>query len=162
MLIGLPIAFGATHGAISGAQTTIQAAGTATATFTNDGSCLAGTANATVDTTPAPTVSTPITVTCPDLTAAKSNNVGGSVPLSTGSWTWTILVANGVTAPANFANGQTILTDTLPGGATIAYGTAGISSVNGISGPIFCGITSGVLPAPPAGPWPLPHPAPSR
>ena len=95
MLIGLPIAFGATHGSISGAQATIQATGTATATFTNDGTCLAGTASATVDTTPGPTVSTPVTVTCPDLTATKTNNVGGSVPLSAGSWTWTIHVANG-------------------------------------------------------------------
>ena len=146
VLLGLPIAFGATHGAISGAQATIQATGTATATFTHDATCLDGTANATVDTTPGPTVSTaPITVTCPDLTAAKTNNVGGSVPLSAGSWTWTILVANGGTAPANFANGQTILTDTLPGGATITYGPAGISNVNGISGTILCGITSGVL-----------------
>ena len=84
VLIGLPIAFGATHGSISGAQATIQPAGTATATFTNDGTCLAGTANATVDTTPRPTVSTSITVTCPDLTATKTNNVGGSVPLSAG------------------------------------------------------------------------------
>ena len=146
VLLGLPIAFGATHGAISGAQATIQATGTATATFTHDATCLDDNANATVDTTPGPTVSTaPITVTCPDLTAAKTNNVGGSVPLSAGSWTWTILVANGGAAPANFANGQTILTDTLPGGATIMYGPAGISKVNGISGTILCGITSGVL-----------------
>ena len=100
VLLGLPIAFGATHGTISGAQATIQATGTATATFTNDGTCLAGTASATVDTTPGPTVSTPITVTCPDLTATKTNNVGGSVPLSAGSWTWTIHVANGGAAPA--------------------------------------------------------------
>ena len=82
VLLGLPIAFGATHGSISGAPATIQATGTATATFTNDGTCLAGTASATVDTTPGPTVSTPITVTCPDLTATKTNNVGGSVPVS--------------------------------------------------------------------------------
>ena len=47
VLLGLPIAFGATHGSISGAQATIQATGTATATFTNDGTCLAGTASAT-------------------------------------------------------------------------------------------------------------------
>ena len=146
VLLGLPIAFGATHGAISGAQATVQTTGTATATFTHDATCLAGTANATVDTTPGPTVSVdPITVTCPDLTAAKTNNVGGSVSLSPGSWTWTILVANGGTAPANFANGQTILTDTLPGGATIMYGPAGTSNINGIVGTILCGITSGVL-----------------
>ena len=143
VLLGLPIAFGATHGTISGAQATIQATGTATATFTNDGTCLAGTASATVDTTPAPTVSTPITVTCPDLTATKTNNVGGSVPVSAGSWTWTIHVANGGSAPASFANTQTILTDTLPGGPT--YGSAGVSSLSGITGTISCGIASNVL-----------------
>ena len=146
VLLGLPIAFGATLGAISGAQATIQATGTATATFTHDATCVAGTANATVDTTPGPTVSVnPIAVTCPDLTAAKSNNVGGNVPLSAGSWTWTILVANGGAAPANFANGQTMLTDTLPGGANIAYGVAGTSKLTGITGTISCGIALNVL-----------------
>jgi len=143
VLIGLPIAFGATHGSISGAQATIQATGTATATFTNDGTCLAGTASATVDTTPGPTVSTPITVTCPDLTATKTNNVGGSVPVSAGNWTWSIHVANGGTAPASFQNTQIILTDTLPGGPT--YGSAGVSSLSGITGTISCGIASNVL-----------------
>ena len=96
VLLGLPIAFGGGHGAISGVQATIQATGMATATFTHDGTCLAGTASATVDTTPGPTVSVnPIDVTCPDLTATKTNNVGGSVPVSSPSWTWKIQVANG-------------------------------------------------------------------
>ena len=69
-----------------------------------------------------------ITVTCPDPTAAKTNNVGGSVPLQRRA-TWTILVANGGTSPANFANGQTISTDALPGEGTITYGPAGISNI---------------------------------
>jgi hypothetical protein len=88
-------------------------------------------------------VSTPITVTCPDLTATKTNNVGGSVPVSAGSWTWSIHVANGGTAPASFQNTQIILTDTLPGGPT--YGSAGVSSLSGITGTISCGIASNVL-----------------
>jgi hypothetical protein len=76
VLVGLPIAFGATHGAISAAQATIQATGKATATFTHDATCLAGTASATVDTTPGPTVSVnPIAVTCSDLTALSPANV---------------------------------------------------------------------------------------
>jgi hypothetical protein len=145
VLIGLPIAFGATQGSISGAQATIQAAGTATATFTHDATCLGGTATATVDTTPPPTVSTPIAVTCPDLTAEKTSDVGGSVPLSAANWTWTIHVANEGAGPAAFASGQTILTDALPGGASISFGAAGVANPVGVTGTIDCGITGGVL-----------------
>ena len=142
VLLGLPIAFGSTHGSISGADAKIQSTGTATATFTHDATCLDGTATATVDTTPGPTVSTPITVTCPDLTAMKSNNVSGSVPLSNASWTWTIHVANVGSAAATFATGQTILTDNLPT-TNISYGAAGVSNPTGITGSIICTIATG-------------------
>jgi trimeric autotransporter adhesin len=149
VLVGLPITFGATSGAISSPQATIQSAGTATATFTADTSCSQASVTATVDTNPAPTVTTPITVSCPDLTAAKVDNVSHNVTLGVGTWNWTVTVSNssGVnSAPAVFGSGTTILTDTLPGG-TISYGTPTAGSFSSItnSGNISCGIASSVL-----------------
>lgn len=61
-LIGLPVTFGATLGDISGAQATIQAAGTATATYTGT-TPGAGSASAQVDNLPAATAA--ITVLAP-------------------------------------------------------------------------------------------------
>jgi len=60
----------------------------------------------------------------PDLTATKSDNVGGVTPYPNG-WTWTITVANANSAgPATFGIGATILTDTLPAGSTVASSPA--------------------------------------
>src|SRR5205823_4640616 len=84
------------------ATSTATATGTATSTATS-------TATATATSTATPT-GTPIP---PDLTVSKGNSVGGTTNLATG-WTWTLTVANGGTAPALFASGQTVLVDTLP------------------------------------------------
>src|SRR5262249_19522155 len=48
------------------------------------------------------------TIVLPDLTATKTNNVGGTATLGS-NWNWTITVNNGTAAPATFADGQTIL-----------------------------------------------------
>jgi len=152
VLLNLPISFGATAGSISGAQATIQSDGTATATFTHDANCNASSASATVDTNPAPTVSAPITILCPDLTATKANSLGPSgafTPLANANWTWTITVANSNasnSAPAVFAAGQTILSDNLPN-TNISYGSATVGSFSNItnSANISCGISSNVL-----------------
>ena len=80
--------------------------------------------------------------TSPDLTAVKTNNVGGTVSLG-GSWTWQIAVANSGNAAANFTNGQVILTDTLPNNG-ISYGTVAVTLTN-VAGTINCGINSSIL-----------------
>ena len=54
-----------------------------------------------------------VTVTAPDLTATKANNVGGATTLGN-TWDWTITVANGGNAAATFNDGQVIFNDTLP------------------------------------------------
>jgi uncharacterized repeat protein (TIGR01451 family)/fimbrial isopeptide formation D2 family protein len=53
----------------------------------------------------------------PDLTVAKTNNVSDSLALG-GSFNWTITVTNNGVADALFDDGQTILSDALPAGAT--------------------------------------------
>jgi uncharacterized repeat protein (TIGR01451 family) len=143
VLLGLPISFGATHGTISGAQTTIQSSGMATANVSPDTSC--GTpliASATVD---SGTATQNITVVCPDLTITKSNNVSGSVPLATPTWTWTIVGSNSsaATAPAQFSNGQTIVSDTLPS-SSVSYSILS-TTTSFPTGSASCTLTSNVL-----------------
>jgi uncharacterized repeat protein (TIGR01451 family)/CSLREA domain-containing protein len=86
-----------------------------------------------------------VTVTAPDLTATKTNNVGGSGLLG-GNWTWTITVANAGNAPAMFGSGQTILFDNLPN-SNISYGAATPGTFVSItnSGNISCSIVSNDL-----------------
>jgi hypothetical protein len=80
--------------------------------------------------------------TLPDLTATKTNNVGGTIA-SGGSWVWQITVANSGGAAASFANGQVILTDTLPN-TNISYGTVVVTPTN-VTGAINCSINSFTL-----------------
>jgi len=150
VLLGLPITFGATHGTISGAQTTIQSTGTATANVAPDTSCLTPlVASATVDHA---TPTADITVVCPDLTATKANSLGVlgvTTPLSSPTWTWTITVQNSsaaTSAPAEFPNGATILGDSLPS-TNITYGSPTLPNFNDITNStnISCGIASNVL-----------------
>lgn len=79
-IAGLPVSWGSALGSISGAQTTIQAAGSATSTFTAGNVAGPGNASATVD---GVTVSAPITVVCPTITAAVGG--GGTVCAGTSS-----------------------------------------------------------------------------
>ena len=145
VLIGRPITFGATAGSISAAQANIQTNGMATATFTHDANCNTSSATATVDTNPPPTVTTPITILCPDLTAGKFNSLGlsgATTPLSSPTWTWTTDVLNtGVaTAPATFTSGQTIFTDTLPSG-NVSYSNLSFNPVTNMS----CSVVANLL-----------------
>jgi len=80
----------------------------------------------------------------PDLTAAKSNTVGGAITLGN-SFTWTVTVANSGPAAATFASGQTILQDNLPGGPT--YGAPTVQNIVNVtnSSNISCTIASNVL-----------------
>jgi hypothetical protein len=84
-----------------------------------------------------------VTVTAPDLTATKSDNVSNATTLGN-NWTWKIHIANSGTGPANFTTGQTILTDNLPA-TNIGYGSASQANATLITGTISCGVTSNVL-----------------
>lgn len=145
-LLDLPIAFNGNNGSISMADTTIQTTGTAVATFTNGSTCANSSASATVNNA---TPATQFTTLCPDLTATLADNMSGSVPLSTSSWTWTVTVANtnsATTAPAVFTSGQTIFSDSLPG-TNVSYVnvTAGTFTSITNSGNISCGVASNLL-----------------
>jgi hypothetical protein len=79
-----------------------------------------------------------------DLTAVKTNNTAGNTP-SGDNFEWSVRVANGDTADAVFADGDVILTDSLPSGATYSA----LSVVNAVNiadiGRIDCGITGSTL-----------------
>jgi uncharacterized repeat protein (TIGR01451 family) len=78
----------------------------------------------------------------PDLTATKTNNVGGTAP--TNVFIWTLTVANTTAAgTAAFTNGQVLLTDDLPSsGATYALGSV---TKAGATGTINCAIVANTL-----------------
>ena len=102
----------------------IPAGGTTTKTFTANGTsadCGAATPSVTVESLPQPVT---ITIQCPDLTIAKTNNVANNSVVGQ-QWTWTLTASNasgGASTSATFAAGQTVLTDNLPNGANISYG----------------------------------------
>ena len=130
-IIGAPITFSnPTRGTLSSASTTVQANGTATATFnagTTAADCGAGGATATFDNQPLPVT---ITIQCvPDLTATIANNVSGNA-LAGQSWTWTATIANSGNGAASFTSGQTVFSANLPNSASISYGTPSSSNPN--------------------------------
>jgi len=78
----------------------------------------------------------------PDLEVAKGNN-GTPVGLS-GAWEWRLVVTNNGTGNADFADGDTILSDQLPSaGAT--YGAVTVDDQTGITGTIDCAISASDL-----------------
>lgn len=130
VLIGLPLTWNAgAHGILGGAQTTIQANGLATATFTNDNTCNNGVPSVTLD---SGTSIASVSVQCSDLTIAKTNNVSGTIVLG-GYWTWTIHVANAGLVAAPFASGNTLALDNLPN-VNVIYGSPTIANASGLSG----------------------------
>jgi hypothetical protein len=136
VLIGLPVTWnGALFGSLSAAQTTIQPNGQATATFTNDGNCNTGSANAVLDNG---TATATVSLLCIDLTITKTNNVSGTVALGN-SWVWTLHVANPGTVPAIFGAGNLVVLDNLPN-TNIAYGAPAIANVSGVAGAMVPGI----------------------
>jgi len=78
-----------------------------------------------------------------ELTASKTNSVGGSMMLG-GTFNWMLTAVNAVSAgSANFANGQTLLTDELPdSGATYVVGAV---AKTGATGTINCAIAANTL-----------------
>ena len=84
------------------------------------------------------------TITLPDLTATKTNNVGGGITVG-GGWKWKIVVNNAGDAPAVFPVGATILSDNLPA-SNLTYGAPTVSGVTNFSfGSVSCGIASNNL-----------------
>jgi len=81
----------------------------------------------------------------PDLSATKTNNVGGVVSVG-GVFNWTITVSNSTTAgSATFTSGQILLTDDLPtSGATYVAGAVVRSGATG-TGTISCSIATNTL-----------------
>jgi hypothetical protein len=117
-MVGVTVGWGAaTHSSLSAEQGTIHASGTATATLTPDGTCTNESASASVDNA---VVTASVTDLCPNLSAVKTDNVGGAA-VTGQPWTWTIFVANSGEGSAVFAGGDRVLLDDLPSGLT--YGT---------------------------------------
>ena len=144
-LDGVPVSWSsAVHGSLSDQENVVQSTGTATATLTQDGTCNSAGATAGVDNQAVPAT---VTVQCPDLTAALTDNEGGSV-VTGQPWTWTITVANAGLGAASFASGQRVLVDDLPSGPN--YGPA-VSSDPGVS----CSTVSLELTCTAAGPYTL-------
>jgi hypothetical protein len=88
-----------------------------------------------------------VNFTLPNLTAIKTDSVNHNA--TSGTWTWTITVANGPASAALgnavYPSGSTILTDTLPSGLT--YGAAIVGGALNVlnSGSISCGIAANLL-----------------
>ncbi|MCS6846436.1 MAG: right-handed parallel beta-helix repeat-containing protein, partial [Anaerolineae bacterium] len=80
----------------------------------------------------------------PNLQAAKTNNVGGAAVPGV-PFTWTVTVKNSGAAAAAFNNGQVILRDYLPAGAS--YDTPLVQNVVNVTngGNIACAIAGNVL-----------------
>ena len=118
-LIGLPITFNnAVRGTLSGAQTAIQASGTATATFTATYAG-AGTADAIVD-----NQTTTATITIP--TGVSSINRVQTTPTNLSSVQWTVTFSNAVTGvtAGNFS--------LVNGGLGGAPGISSVAAVGGL------------------------------
>jgi hypothetical protein len=141
-LVGLSVAWSATHATVAPITGTIGANGSAASTLTSDASCAAATGHATVDNVPPADAqaTASLTVTCPNLTSSATDDVSGSVSIG-GSWNWTIKVANSGDAPATFANGQTIVSDDLPD-SNITYATPTGTAGSGATGTISCAISA--------------------
>jgi hypothetical protein len=113
------------------------------------GIIVAGVIPSTPTPTPTPNPTPTPTPSSTDLTATKTNNVGGNVTSQNPSWTWKIHVANGANAAAaTFSAAQNILTDNLPNNSiTYPQGSVPVSSSPGIANPsaIHCTITGSDL-----------------
>ncbi|MDD5543529.1 MAG: hypothetical protein PHX83_10190 [Acidobacteriia bacterium] len=85
-----------------------------------------------------------VTVTAPDLTISKANNVSGSVTVGQG-WNWTLTSSNTGNSGAIFTPGTTILQDDLDNSGGVSYGTPTVANVTSVtnSGSIQCAINGG-------------------
>ena len=117
---------------------TFTATASAPGTFTNpraNGSASVDPANVVVENNESNNTiaSDTVTVTAPDLTATKTDNVSGTTPFGN-LWTWTIHVVN-TGGVATFTNGQNLMLDNLPD-TNISYGTPTIANATGVTGTI--------------------------
>ncbi len=81
----------------------------------------------------------------PDLTIAKTNNLGGGNAITGTPYNWVLTVSNGGSASAVFAAGATIASDQLPSsGATYGAVTVSTSGTSG-TGTLGCTISSNNL-----------------
>jgi large repetitive protein len=85
-------------------------------------------------------------VTAPDLTLSKSNDVSGVV-LQGQTWNWTLVSSNAGASAATFTSGQTLLQDDLENSGGILYGPPTAGSFTNISNSanIFCSISGNTL-----------------
>ncbi len=72
-----------------------------------------------------------ISLSTPDLTAVKTNDVNGATTLGS-TWTWSLSLSNIGNGDAVFTDGQTLLLDSLPSGG-LNYGDPTIMSTTGIT-----------------------------
>ena len=72
-----------------------------------------------------------ISLSTPDLTAAKTNDVNGATTLGN-TWTWSLSLSNIGNGDAVFTDGQTLLLDNLPSSG-LNYGAPTILSTTGIT-----------------------------
>jgi LPXTG-site transpeptidase (sortase) family protein len=95
------------------------------------------------------TCSDMVTVSAPDLSISKANNVSNATSLgdiNDGAWTWSLTAMNIGTGQAIFADGETIFSDQLPT-SNISYGVVSVGSITNItnSGNISCTINGSAL-----------------
>jgi len=138
-LIGLPISFvNPTLGTLSGAQTTIQSSGTATVTFTSNGTGGNGSVNAVVDNVPnndavakasitinaGPTISTQPanTTVCAGATAQFTVSASGTAPLTYQWYRGATALANGPSGTGSTYSGATTNTLTITNTSTADNG----------------------------------------
>jgi len=140
--VGAPVTIGATTGSFTVTMSvTPTTTGSLANTATVDPDSLIAEANegnnTGVDT---------VTVAAPNLTAVKTNDVGGIISPGI-PFTWTIAVSNGAGAgTATFSGGGRILIDDLPAGPT--YGSVTVTNgatPPGGTGSVSCSIASGTL-----------------
>jgi hypothetical protein len=139
-----------TIGAMTGAFTVqFTATPSATGTYVNPtgGACAVDPNNVIIETNKANnSCSDTVTVTAPDLTATKTNSVGGTTSVGN-TWTWTIQVSNiGNGAASYTANNQVILSDNMPN-TNISYSAPVTGNFVGVTNPnqIGCTIAAGTL-----------------
>ena len=128
-----------------GEAITCSAVYTVTGTDVSSG-LVTNTASAAVDGVTSDPDSHTVNTLRPDLTVTKANNVSGSLPQN-GTFNWTITVTNSGIAPASFADGNVILSDTLPG-ADAYYPDGTVPVTNGSTPPtgmLNCSIMGTVL-----------------
>jgi len=82
------------------------------------------------------TMTNAVTVISPDLTATKTNNVGGNATVNQ-AFTWTIRIQNSGAATVTFTNNQEVLRDERPSSGVSSYGSPTVTS-SGTTGNLSC------------------------